>query len=400
MSDRKTKTQRWLDLIAYLVGRRYPVTAEHILEAVPAYAEKWTRGDATAQATAKRTFERDKAELRRAGIPLKTVNYHVDYGEPVEGYLIARKDFYLPYLRLIEEAERAEGGGADPAGTAGRKDPGAAVRRRQAGAETLEIEESAVRDALDALQRVAEMPSFPLREEARSAYRKMVFDLDVTAFPSPRMLFVDRPGAAELVERLRVISDALLARKRVRFRYHGIYRDEATDRDVAAYGLLFQSGHWYMIGHDATRDAIRVFRVGRMEDVSPNPRSPGTPDYEIPETFRLEDYKGRAAWELGAEGEAPIRAKVLFGFPASLYAERNRHGELIETRPDGSAVRAFDVVQIDPFLRWLLSMEGDATVLEPPELADALRTMAREVVAAHGGARVSHAGAAEEGDDA
>jgi hypothetical protein len=42
-----TKTQRWLDLIAYLLGWRLPVSVEEIMEHVPAYAERWRSEDAT-----------------------------------------------------------------------------------------------------------------------------------------------------------------------------------------------------------------------------------------------------------------------------------------------------------------------------------------------------------------
>ena len=242
------------------------------------------------------------------------------------------------------------------------------------------------------------MPDSPLREAARSAFRKMAFDLDPSAFHDGSVIFLDAPGREEaerLRERLRALSTALLDRKRVRFLYHGIYRDEVTERDVAPYGLLFQHGNWYLVGHDALRDAVRVFRVSRMRDLTVNAKSPATPDYEIPADFRLEDYANREAWELGSEDEKPIRARVLFRFPASLLAERQRRGRLEEERGGGATVRVFDVVQVDPFLRWILSLEGDAVILDPPELADALRRMAAAVAALYDPAAPRAGGAGE-----
>ena len=38
MSESITKTQRWLDLLSFLLGRRVPVPVEEIMERVPAYA--------------------------------------------------------------------------------------------------------------------------------------------------------------------------------------------------------------------------------------------------------------------------------------------------------------------------------------------------------------------------
>ena len=283
------------------------------------------------------------------------MNYGLDL---IEGYLLGRRDFYLPYLRLL---------------TAGELEGTSPVR---AGTGEVELEVADAATALEALRRIVELPAFPLAAEARSAFRKLAFDLDPDAFSEAPVLFVDRPGVDELTARVRVLSEALLARKRVRFRYHGIYRGTSTDRDVAPYGLLFQRGHWYLIGHDATREDVRVFRVGRMEDVVANTKRPNTRDYEIPENFRLDDYARREAWELGDGAEA-IRAEVLFHFPASLIAERNGYGELVEEREDGSAVRAFEVSQVDPFVRWILGQEGEAEVLGPPELAEQVRGTAR-----------------------
>jgi hypothetical protein len=57
-------------------------------------------------------------------------------------------------------------------------------------------------------------------------------------------------------------------------------------------------------------------------------------------------------------------------------------------------VREFDVHQVNPFLRWILSLEGDASILDPPELAIALRELARDVAAAH----AADAGPDDEGD--
>ena len=371
MEDRISKTQRWLDLIAYLVGRRMPVTVGEVMEKVPAYARKWRGGTLTDQQSARRMFERDKDELRALGVPIDSIPVSGEDPGEQEAYRLGARDFFLPYLKLA-------------GGLRG-------VRERSVGRAaigTVALAPEAASGALEALRFVESVPGFPYAAEARSAMRKLAFDTAREATPSPEgppvpLLFLDEAGAADVVERVRTLSEALLTRKRVRFRYHGIQRGEATERDVAAYGLMFQHGHWYLVGHDALRDDIRVFRVERMEPPEANARQPKTPDYEIPEDFRLRDHLRREAWELGdANGDA-LRALVLFRFPVSLWAARNERGALIEERPDGSAVRAFDVSQVGPFLRWILSLEGDAVVLQPPELRAALRETAARVAGAH-----------------
>lgn len=365
-----SKTQRWLDLIAYLVGRRFPVAVEELMEKLPAYAEKWVAGSETDRDSVRRTFERDKDELRDLGIPIETATWRDHLGEEHYGYSLTRRDFYLPYLRLLERA-------ADEKPVA-RSDPAQIAQ--------IELTTEEAGTALDALRRVASLPSFPLEHEARSAFRKLAFDLEPERFGGTPALYVPDPADADRREDLRLLHEALLARKRVAFTYHGIRRDAPTERDVAPYGVLFQSGHWYLIGHDAVRDDIRVFRVGRMEDLRPNRAAPKTPDFEVPEDFRIEDYVSREPWQLGGPDEEPLEARVLFRFPRSLWAERNGKGELVEERRDGAAVRRFRVRQVDPFLRWVLSLEGDAEILAPVELRGELRDLAGRVLALYEGA--------------
>lgn len=358
MSDRVSKTQRWLDLIALLLrNRRVPVTIEEIMESVAAYSTAWQKGDEKSRASVRRMFERDKDELRELGIPIESVSYLVNYGlDTIEGYRIDRSDFYLPYLRVLEADEDAP----------------QAIRLP-----TVELSSADAAIALDALRRIAEVPAFPYADEAQSALAKISFDIDASRFPSAAAIQVERPGAAEVLERLRFLSDALRRRKRTKFRYHGIRRGEPTDREVEPYAIFLQRD-WYLVGRDIGVDALRTFRVSRMDLPEVNQRSPKEPDFATPPDFDVREYLGRRAWELGTE--PPVTVDVHFSFPRSLLAERNGEGELVEERADGSSVRRFAVIDAEPFLRWLLGMAGEATILSPVEMRDAGRQLARAVL--------------------
>lgn len=363
MSDRITKTQRLLDLIAYLAGLRFPVSIDQVMEAVPAYSERWRDGTDTDRKSVRRTFERDKDDLRQLGIPIESVTYSMNYGaEEVKGYRLIAKDFYLPYLKLVGEAA--------PTPTSAHS--------------TVEVSHEHAQEALDALRLAEQLPAFPLKTEARSAFRKLSFDLDPAAFREAPVLFSEAPGEAELRTVLDVLTDAILARKRVKFRYAGITRDAATDRDVAPYSLMFQLGHWYLVGDDALRDAVRVLRVTRMSRLEPNGERPKEPDFTVPDDFSMDDHVDRKAWELGDE-EDSVEVRVRFEFPTSLWAAANHYGELEQEGEDGSARRTFQVQSVPPFLRWVLSMEGRATIEAPYALQDQVMTLAQTVAHRHRG---------------
>jgi hypothetical protein len=117
-----------------------------------------------------------------------------------------------------------------------------------------------------------------------------------------------------------------------------------------------------------------------MREITVNQRAPNTPDYEIPQDFRLDDYLRRDPWELGTDEAAPTRARVRFPSPLSLWAERNRYGTLAEEFDDGATIREFEFRQPEPLLRWPLTLEGRAEIVAPAELADAFRQLAQDVV--------------------
>jgi predicted DNA-binding transcriptional regulator YafY len=352
--SRITKTQRWLDLISALVARHYPIEKAALLEELPAYR-------AMEPDSAGRVFERDKADLVELGIPIAYREYSVD-GEPsAPGYFLSKHDFFLPYLRLVGGAEAP------------------LERRGTLRAGSVELAPEHLTDALAALRRVADLPASPLVHEARTAFAKLVLDLDALPGEDVPVHIADPPGAPAIRSLLEVLSDALVERRPVKFVYRGISRGETTTRTVDPYGLLVLGGRWYLVGHDRLRGALREFRVDRMESAA---AVGARGSVRAPEGFSLEVYARRPAWELDDEREA-VEARVRFAFPWSLWAERNGYGDLVAREDGGAAVRAFRVRAPDPFLRWLLSSEAELELLGPPDFVGELRALAASVAALH-----------------
>jgi proteasome accessory factor B len=158
----------------------------------------------------------------------------------------------------------------------------------------------------------------------------------------------------------------------VAFDYHAMGMDTTTRRSVEPYGLFFVSAHWYLAGRDREKDAIRNFRVSRIEHVTINPAKAQSADYEIPASFDLRQHaRSRQAWELG-DGEAED-AVVEFRDADGAVRAASQLGEPIEGSP---ACRRFRVRRLDTFARWLLSFGGDARPLAPPALVRQFRESA------------------------
>ena len=166
-------------------------------------------------------------------------------------------------------------------------------------------------------------------------------------------------------------------------------RGEVTERTVQPYGLFFLGGHWYLVGRDVERDALRNFRVSRVAEVSANAKHPGTADYTIPGDFALAEHaRSRHAWELG-DGDAEDAVVEFVGNGGAATAAAAL-GAPVAGHPER---RRFTVRRRDAFARWLLGMAGAARPLAPPNLVEEFRSLAAATLARYDAA--SPAGAAE-----
>ncbi len=357
----QVKTARWLDLVAYLLQYRHPVTREQIFERVSGYLDEDRADDDTARESARRKFERDKDELRKLGIDIRTVDMPAAQGdESGQGYVLRKRDFYLPYLEFTKVESKPDRPYRD-------------LQRVTVEQQDLELLDRATR-------RLADRPELALSSAARSARRKLEFDLPLSERAVERALA--RPLSDEAQQSLEVLQRAVAEHTAVACSYYTISRDSSEEREIEPYGLFFGWSRWYCVARARDRDALRVFRVDRMRDA----RMLGGADakYEVPAGFSINEYVGRAPWELSETQPTPVR--VRFAFPESRWVQAQGLGEPIEAlTEDGGAVLRFGVRDRNPFLRWLLTFRRQAEVLDPDDIAGELDDLRARVAALYEG---------------
>jgi proteasome accessory factor B len=341
------KVQRWIDLLAALLGHRMPVTFEQLARDVPGYLADGSVAKGEPSPTLKRMFERDKLELRELGVPIETVG---EEGSDESSYRLRAKDFYLPYLGIVTSR--------------GIERPTPVDKFGYHSLATLAFEPDELQAIVDGARLVTQAGDPLLADEARRAVRKLAFDLPVGATDGPAEATVARPASRAEPHTLAVLGEALVRRKRVTFDYQSMGASEGASRSVEPYGLFFIGGHWYLVGRDVDKDARRNYRVSRMQAVKPNGARAGTADYEIPAGFSLREHaRSRQAWEIG-DGDA-FEAVVEFSGESGAVRAAAALGRLDETSP---ALRRFDVRRADSFARWLLAFGGDARPVAPESL--------------------------------
>ncbi len=359
------KLQRWIDLIAALLDRRKPATFDELARDVPAYAKLVADYEDVPAETAretkrqslKRTFERDKDELRELGIPLES---HADAdGNPGGAYQMRKQDFYLPYVALTAPDGRAinETARVDRYGY------------RSLASLTLGPEElSAIVDAAAVVRSLGDPL---LAADVARALRKLAIDLpvDAMAIGAEPTIVLPRARAGNAV--FAALSEALHRRKALTFAYHAISTDATETRTVDPYGLFFVHGHWYLAAHDHTRAELRNFRLNRISGPTVNPRKKTTPDYDIPSSFRLAEHAAsRYAWELGDTDVVAAIVRVIGATGPDRAAAAL--GKADQQQDD---YRGFTVRRFDAFARWLLSTAGGLVPVSPPELVNEYREM-------------------------
>jgi proteasome accessory factor B len=343
------KVQRWIDLLASLLGHRMPVTFEELAKDVPAYLADFSVAAGNPSPTLKRMFERDKVELRELGVPIESIG---EDGSDQSAYRLRTKDFYLPYLGIVSER--------------GIAPPEKVDRFGYHSLATLAFEPDELEAIVDGAKRAAQVGDPVLAEDVRSALRKLAFDLPLGATEAPDNALLVPPRRRADPKVLSTLGDALFRRKRVSFSYHTMGSDRSAPRSVEPYGLFFVNGHWYLAARDVEKDAMRNFRVSRVEGLKVNAGKPGTADYEIPSGFSLREHaQSRQAWEIG-DGDS-FEAVVEFTGESGAVVAAAALG-----RPDDSSasLRRFRVRRSDTFARWLFSFAGDAVPVAPPALVN------------------------------
>lgn len=366
------KAQRWVDLIAALLAKRFPLTFEQLAREVPAYLADGSVTGGQPSASLKRMFERDKKELRALGVPIETRGKE---GDPDAAYQLRTADFYLPYLSVVTPRGATKPRESDVYGY------------RSLARLTFEPDELVAVE--EASRRARELGDPMLATDAESAMRKLAFDLPIDPERAPTEHLVP-PRARADADTLQAIGDALVHRKRITFTYDSMHSRSTSTREVEPYGLFFLNGHWYLAARPTDADVVRNFRVSRIRDVVANAKRASTPDYDIPHTFHLREHgRSRQAWELG-DGDA-TDVVVDFRGQSGAAVAGAQLGTAVEGAPER---RSFRVRRMDAFARWLLSFAGEAVPVRPPELVEMVAEQVRATRALYDGDAVL-AGAGE-----
>ena len=255
-------------------------------------------------AARRQAFERDKRLLRDEGIPVLTQRLP---GHEQYGYRIDRESFYLPDLDLESDEQ-------------------VALHLAVAG---VHLGDPSGRDAL--------------------------LKLGAAGLGDVRPIAALVPPAA-LID----LFEAVRTRAAASFSYRG------EGRHVAPVGLWFRFGHWYLVAFDVDRDAVRTFRVDRIEgDVTRSELG----DVVVPGDIDVEAALPDEPWQ--AEGEDRVEMRIRVDAPLSRrVADEVGEDKVVARHDDGSIDLVLGVSSFASIRSWVLGLLDHAVITEPPVFRD------------------------------
>ena len=254
----------------------------------------------------RRAFERDKEILRGMGVPITMET--IGDGNEV-GYRVRPEDYCLPDLGLTA-------------------DETAALR---VAVSAISLGDGSGQGALMKLGGVGDQASAPI-------------------------------ASLPIAPALATLFDAFRRRAVVTFSYR------AETRTVEPWGLSSKRGHWYVVGFDRGRDAVRAFRADRIDgDVEVG----DSEAFEVPGDFQPDDHIEDRGWLLGDAPTINVRLAVDADHVDGVVAELGADAR-VETGADGRTFVDVAVSNQAAFRSFALGFLEHAEIVEPPDVRDAM----------------------------
>jgi len=171
------------------------------------------------------------------------------------------------------------------------------------------------------------------------------------------------------------LARAVSQHEQLELAYRKPGQDRPEPRLVDPYHLANINGEWFLFAYDHARKDIRTFVPARIQSVKPTGKS-----FERPHKFSLEKRLRDSFGVHSGEGEFAV--VIRFNARAADYIrEKKWHpSQTLRNLKGGGAELKMKLSSLSEVQRWVLSWGGDAKVVRPRELAEAVKQSARDIL--------------------
>ena len=190
---------------------------------------------------------------------------------------------------------------------------------------------------------------------------------------APHILVMEKAGQSGKPNVYQQLLTAITAHQVVSIAYLAAETGLSTNRKIEPIGL-YLSQHWHVVAYCRLREAFRDFRLDRIGELFVQEET-FTPRPETLQQYRADEARRRS------------REKVVIHFNPSavipalsqhLHDTKHQYGWMLDKPLPGGVMEMSFLIGSLPYLAtWLLPFAGAVTVLEPKELQEHLRDLAK-----------------------
>lgn len=177
------------------------------------------------------------------------------------------------------------------------------------------------------------------------------------------------------------LARAVTRRTQLELHYRKPGRTAAELRVVDPYHLANVNGEWYLFAFDHLRQDLRTFVPARIQSLRPTGRR-----FERPRGFSLDELLRGSFGVHSADGRYEV---VLHFAPevADYIREKRWHAsQVLRPLAPGGVELRLKLSSLVEIQRWILGWGGAVKVIQPPELAEAVRRAAQAILGHSGNA--------------
>lgn len=196
-----------------------------------------------------------------------------------------------------------------------------------------------------------------LLEQVRALQSSIIFNVSNYGGPPPPL--IDNTT-------LITLSTATQERHSVELVYRS-WGDKVTERRFDPYGVVYNEGYWYIVGHCHLRQDLRTFRLDRIESISKHDET-----FDDPGSVDLLGYVLSAI----ANVPGPYQVEVLLRTTMeTAQAHIPRYLGTLETCAEGIILRR-EATNLEWLAMILLTFDFPVEIKQPDELRSTLRRIA------------------------
>lgn len=153
-------------------------------------------------------------------------------------------------------------------------------------------------------------------------------------------------------------------RRQVQITYSG------DERVIDPYSIIRHNEHWYTVGYCHLRDALRTFRLDRIDEVEVLDTTFTPPPHFDAVTYMMESFEAIPdTWNIEILLHMPLEiARRLIPRSMATLKQKGQHVLFQASMPD-----------LDEIARLIISLNVDFTIIEPDELYNAFLEIAYQI---------------------